>query len=461
MNNNIILLTDSYKVSHYRQYPPKTEYVYSYFESRGGSFEAVKFFGLQYIIKQYLTGQVITQEKIDKAESYFNSHFGDPSLFNKKDWQYILDEHGGKLPVTIKAVPEGTIVPTGNVLMTVENTDPRLFWLTNYLETLLVQAWYPTTTATVSYTMKQIMLNALDKSGDPAGLPFKVHDFGVRGSTTMESSALGGASHLINFMGTDNIPALELLTEYYGAEMSGFSIPASEHSTITSWGKDKEVDAFRNMLESYPKGLVACVSDSFDIFKACGELWGKELKSLVESREGTLVVRPDSGNPIEVVPEILDILSGKFGYTTNTKGYKVLPDYIRVIQGDGINHESLYRICNAIMDSGYSLDNVAFGSGGGLLQQHDRDTSMFAFKCSNICIDGIHQDVFKEPIGSSWKKSKRGRLKLIMNDDQFITVDETTPFKDDIMVEVFRNGELLVDQKLDVIKSREAISVTA
>jgi len=461
MNHNIILLTDSYKVTHYRQYPPKTEYVYSYFESRYGEFPDTKFFGLQYILKQYLTGQRVTRTMIEMADIYFKNHFGDSSLFNREGWEYILTEHGGRLPISIKAVPEGTIVPTSNVLMTVENTDPKVYWLTNYLETLLVQVWYPTTTATVSYAMKQIILDALTMSGDVSGLPFKVHDFGVRGSTTMESSALGGASHLINFMGTDNVPALELLTEFYGADMAGFSIPASEHSTITSWGQDKELDAFRNMLESYPKGLVACVSDSFNIYDACEKLWGTELKSQIENREGTLVIRPDSGDPKEVLPKILEILSGKFGYTTNDKGYKVLPDYLRVIQGDGINHETLYRICKTVMEAGYSLDNLAFGSGGGLLQQCDRDTLSFAFKCSDICIDGIHQDVFKQPVGSEWKKSKKGRLKLVRDDDHgFTTAQYSTPFRDDVLIEVFRDGELLVDQTLDDIRSREVISAT-
>ena len=196
--NNILLLTDSYKFSHYRQYPPKTRTVYSYFESRGGDFPYTCFFGLQYLLKKYLEGEVVTQEKIDYAEDRVNKHLG-PGSFNRAGWQYILDQYQGRLPVMIKAVPEGTVVPNHNVLMTIENTDPNCYWLTNYLETLLVQTWYPTTVATQSRSMKQILLKYLEQTGDPSLIDFKLHDFGFRGSTSVESAGLGGAAHLINF----------------------------------------------------------------------------------------------------------------------------------------------------------------------------------------------------------------------------------------------------------------------
>jgi len=211
------------------QYPPGTEVVYSYFESRGGKFQEITFFGLQYIIKRWLLGQVVTKEKIDEAAEVYEAHMG-PGLFNYDGWMYILEKHGGRLPLRIKAVPEGTTVPYKNVLFTVENTDPKCYWLTNYIETLMVQVWYPTTVCTNSRAQKGIIAKYLDDTADNLdGLPFKLHDFGFRGSSSVESAAIGGAAHLVNFQGTDTIASLIMARDYYGCKMAGFSIPAAEH----------------------------------------------------------------------------------------------------------------------------------------------------------------------------------------------------------------------------------------
>lgn len=268
--NNICWLSDSYKVSHYKQYPPGTRRVYSYFESRTGSVHPqTTFFGLQYWLKQYLAGPVVTAEKIDRAEVLFNKHFGS-KVFNRAGWEHILNKHGGYLPVEIKAAPEGTVVNSSNVLMTVENTDDESYWLTNYLETMLVQVWYPSTVATQSREMKKVITHYLTATGDPSLVDFKLHDFGFRGVTCPEQAAIGGAAHLINFRGTDTIPGVVMANAFYHEDMAGFSIPAAEHSTITSWGRDHEVEACRNMLEQYPTGLVATVSLSFS---SCGVDW--------------------------------------------------------------------------------------------------------------------------------------------------------------------------------------------
>jgi nicotinamide phosphoribosyltransferase len=433
--DNIILMTDSYKVSHWKQYPKGTEKVYSYFESRGGKYNQVLFFGLQYIIKKYLTGVVVTKERIEEADKLFGAHLGDTTLFNKEGWQYILDNHGGKLPVEIKAVSEGTLVDTRKVLFTVENTDPKCFWLTSYLETLLEQIWYPCTIATKSYLLKRTINKFLYLTGND--IPdFKLHDFGYRGSTSQESAGIGDAAHLVNFKGTDTIAGIRLLQKYYSADMPAFSIPAAEHSTITSWGKDNEAKAFENMLDQFPTGLVAVVSDSYDIYNACENIWGKELKGKVENRQGTLIIRPDSGDPKVIVPTLLDILGKAFGYSTNEKGFKVLPSFIRLIQGDGIDEDSLPLILVAVATSGWSADNIAFGSGGGLLQDVTRDTLKFAYKCSNITVDGQDFDVYKDPITDPGKVSKKGR------------------FTDTELQLVFKDGDLLVDQTLDEIRKR-------
>lgn len=435
--NNLILMTDSYKLTHWRQYPPNTTNVYSYFESRGGKFKETVFFGLQYYLKRYLKGAVIQPQHIAEAEAFVAKHLGSAALFNKEGWQYIADKHRGHLPVSICAVPEGKPVPVLTPLMTIENTDPKCFWLTNYLETLLVQVWYATTVATQSREMKRTILEFLEKTGDPAGIGFKLHDFGFRGVSSVESAGTGGCAHLVNFMGTDTIEGAVFARDYYDCEMAGFSIPASEHSTITAWGKENEVKAFENMLTQYPTGLVACVSDSYDIFHACSQYWGKDLKDKVVNREGTLVVRPDSGDPEKVVVKVLDTLGEAFGYTTNAKGYKVLDPHVRVIQGDGIDYESCHGILDNMAKYGWSADNIAFGMGGALLQRLDRDTQKFAFKCSSIVVDGKTTDVWKKPVTSDWKVSKPGRF--------------------NVGPEVFRNGNITKAYTFDEVRANAAL----
>jgi len=460
--HNICLLTDSYRVSHYLQYPPGTRRVYSYFESRSGSVHPqTVFFGLQYWLKEYLSGPVVTQAGIDEADELCRLHFGQP-VFNRAGWEHILNHHGGRLPVEIRAVPEGTVVDASNVLMTVENTDDRVYWLTNYLETLLVQTWYPSTVATQSRAMKQVIARALARSGDPSQIGFKLHDFGFRGVTCPEQAGLGGLAHLTSFLGTDTLAALQFGRRFYHAPMAGFSIPAAEHSTITSWGRAGEIDACRNMLRQYPTGLVAVVSDSYDIFHCCAEIWGGVLKAEVLARDGTLVIRPDSGDPPTTVVRVLEILGEKFGSSKNTQGYRVLPPQVRVIQGDGIDFAMLGKILEAVLAAGWSADNIAFGSGGGLLQKLNRDTQRFAFKCSSILVGNAERDVYKQPVTDSGKISKKGRLKLVRRSDSPDHHFETVPLSDprpDQLQPVFRNGALLSETTLDEVRDRCALGL--
>lgn len=453
--DNILLLTDSYKVSHHRQYPPGTESIYSYFESRGGVFPEIVFFGLQYYLKKYLEGPVVTRAKIDIADELFHAHLGNPNIFNREGWLHILDQHGGHLPVSIKAVPEGTVVPTRNVMMTIENTDPECYWLTNYLETLLVQVWYGCTVATQSRFMKKILLKYLRESGDPSGIDFKLHDFGFRGVSSVETAAVGGAAHLISFKGTDTFAGVITAREYYHEPMAGFSIPAAEHSTITSWGRDNEADAMENMLDQFPTGLVAVVSDSFDIYAACSNIWGDKLKKKILTRDGSLVIRPDSGHPPTVVVEVLELLGDAFDVTLNHQGYKVLPPQVRVIQGDGIDRDMLVKILDNMLAEGWSADNIAFGSGGGLLQKMNRDTSKYAFKCASAIVNGEERDVYKQPITDNGKRSKAGRMKLVRNNNSFETlINDHEDSRPDELKEVFRNGEILIESNFEEIRHR-------
>ena len=438
--HNIILNSDSYKYSQFNQYPANTTGIYSYIESRGGKYDETVFFGLQAFIKEYLTAP-ITQAMIDEAELIITAH-GEP--FNRAGWEYILNVHAGYLPVRIRAVPEGTIVPVKNVLATIENTDPACYWLTSFLETALLRAiWYPTTVATNSREIKKLILDALEKTGDPTTIDFKLHDFGARGVSSLESAGIGGAAHLVNFMGTDTVEALLFARRYYNADMAGFSIPAMEHSTVTSWGRENEVASYRNMIKqnAKPGGLIACVSDSYDIFKAC-ELWGTELKQDVLDSGATVVIRPDSGDPATVVNECLAILDKNFGHTVNAKGFKVLNN-VRVLQGDGITIQSIRSIIFTITMAGYSVDNVAFGQGGALLQIVNRDDQKFAMKCSAALVNGKWVDVFKDPITDAGKQSKKGRVTLYNNGQGKLFSDVINKDYPDELVTVFEDGELI------------------
>ncbi|MCP5335814.1 MAG: nicotinate phosphoribosyltransferase [Oceanospirillaceae bacterium] len=451
--NNLILNTDSYKASHYAQYPAGTEYVSSYIESRGGEFKETLVFGLQAFIKAYLT-KPVTSADVDEAGEILRAH-GVP--FNRDGWEYILATYNGFLPIEIQAVAEGTMLPVGNVMVQVVNTDPNCAWLTSYVETALLRAiWYPTTVATLSKNCKNIIANFMEKTADNiAGLDFKLHDFGSRGASSEETAALGGAAHLINFMGTDTLSGIIAARRFYGADMAGFSIPAAEHSTVTSWGKSDESAAYANMLKQFGGSgkMVAVVSDSYNLWNAIDNIWGDELKAQVENMGGTLVVRPDSGDPIEVVPEAIERLMAKFGYRINNKGFRVLPDCVRLIQGDGVSARSIEAILEVLTARGISTENIAFGMGGELLQKVNRDTQKFAMKASAICINGVWSDVFKDPVTDPGKRSKRGRLALIRCENGYQTVreDELGNRKNELL-SIFRNGVMLIEQKFDEIR---------
>lgn len=450
MKYNLLIDTDSYKYSHIYQFPPNTTNMFYYLESRGGRYRQTLFFGLQYILKEYLTTQV-TKEMVDEAEDFATNH-GLP--FAREAWMYIVEKHNGYLPVKIKAVKEGTIVPVSNVLMTVESTDPKCFWVPSFIETVLMRVWYPITVATQSWHIKQIIKSYLEKTSDDGAvkseLPWKLHDFGSRGVSSSESAGIGGASHLVNFMGSDTVVGVRYANFYYHCKMAGFSIPAAEHSTVISWGKSHEVDAYRNMLQfAKPGSLVAIVSDSYDLEYAVEYLWGEQLHDEVVNSGATIVIRPDSGHPPTIVLKTLQLLDSKFGSSYNTKGYKVL-NSVRVIQGDGINEESIREILELATKAGFSASNIAFGMGGALLQQVNRDTQKFAFKCSEVTVDGVRKAVSKNPITDPSKASKKGRLDLVRNFGKFETVQDNG--FGSMLELVYENGKLMKDYNLKEIR---------
>lgn len=462
LGNNLLLRTDSYKVSHWKQYPPGTQTVFSYIEARGGMFSHAVFFGLQAYLREYLSTPV-TVADVDEAAALMALH-GEP--FNREGWMRLIQVHGGMMPVRIRAVPEGSVIGVRNVLATIENTDPEFFWVTSFLETELLRAiWYPTTVATLSAAAKSTLLRYLDATCDDAQaqIPFKLHDFGARGVSSLESAALGGMAHLVNFMGTDTISALVAARRYYDCDMAGFSIPAAEHSTITGWGRDKEADAYRHMVEQFgkPGALFAVVSDSYDIFNACDKIWGTELKDLVINSGGTLVVRPDSGDPAETVLKVTQILARRFGTTINAKGFMVLNN-VRIMQGDGVNLDSLRLCLSNLYHNGYSAENIAFGMGGGLLQQVNRDTMQWAMKCSAMQVNGEWRDVYKSPVGDANKASKKGRLTLVQDEQGAVQSQRTEAHgagQTDLLKVVFENGEIMRTTSFEEVRRRAAAGV--
>ena len=453
MDFNPILSTDSYKASHWTQYPAGTDGIFSYIESRGGLFNKTTFFGLQIFLKRFMS-QPMTRAMVEEAKAFYAMH-GEP--FNEAGWMRIVDHFAGFLPVRIKAVKEGSVVPTGNVLVTIESTDAETAWIASFLETALLRAvWYPTTVATLSWHVREDILQYLqDTSDDPMGqINFKLHDFGARGVSSGESAAIGGAAHLVNFMGSDTVEGVVAANRYYNSPMAAFSIPAAEHSTITSWGKENEVEAYRNMIRQFSgEGKIfAVVSDSYDIYNAIENLWGGVLRDEVINAKGLLVVRPDSGKPAEVVMRSLKLLESRFGTVKNSKGFKVLNN-VRVIQGDGMDRLSIRGVLMNMKVAGFSADNIAFGMGGGLLQQLNRDTQKFAMKCSAISINGQWRDVFKDPITDAGKTSKKGRIMLWERNGEYITSVAQPEGFIAALEPVFENGKILREQSLDDIRA--------
>lgn len=454
---NLILATDSYKMTHWNQYPEATTGVYSYLEARpGAEFPATVFFGLQPLLEQLERG--FTYADVFEAYSIAAAHFGSNNAFNERGWEALLVKHAGQLPLRIKAVPEGTVVPTGNVLMTVENTDPEFPWLTNYFESLLLHVWYPTTVASLSYSVKQMMKEQLAITSDnPEAVNFMLHDFGYRGVSSHESAAIGGAAHLVNFLGTDTLPAMQLAMHSYDADLESlaFSVPATEHSVMTSLGRAGEMRIVSDLITAHPTGILSVVADSYDIYNFMFEI-GTTFYDRIMGRDGKFVVRPDSVTETHPTPEalcasLIKQLWIQFGGTVNSKGFKVLDQHIGLLWGDGIGPDGIKKILDTIRDAGFSAENMVFGMGGGLLQKVNRDTQRFAFKCAAQKRNRVWVPVSK---GTYGKASKAGRLKLVSRAPHgFTTVTEDKP-GDDVLRTVFEDGQITARDTFDEIRAR-------
>ncbi len=457
---NLILDVDSYKVTHFNQYPQNTKKLYAYIEARNLNSEELIFFGLQAFVKKYLLNP-ITQDDIDEAEKFLLSHIG---VFNRDDWEYILNEHGGFLPIEIKSLDEGTVTNKKIPLLDITNTDEKVPWLVTYIETALLRSlWYPSSVATISREIKKIIFRYLDDTctNFDDQLPFKLHDFGARGVSSYESSRIGGAAHLLNFLGSDTVEGAMFLKDYYDGTDISYSIPASEHSTITAWGKDNENKAHENIINQFllEGKVIASVIDSYNTFETASKTISSELKEKIINSKGTLVVRPDSGKLPDTIIELLNTLSSEenFGYTLNSKGYKELPSYIRVIQGDGVDKNSIEDILISMKENNYSAANITFGMGGALLQKLDRDTYSFAMKVSAIHDGNTWKDVYKEPSNDKTKNSRRGRFAIVQNDELEV-VDLEKLNQTNLLKTRYKDGKLYNETDLKVIRNKVEIN---
>ncbi len=450
---NPLFAIDFYKADHRRQYPEGTEYIYSNFtprKSRLPGVDKVVFFGLQYFIVDYLLNSwqhlFFMRRKAGVLEQY--KRLMDYSLGKDTiDIKHIEQLHDlGYLPIKIKALPEGSLVPIGVPLLTIVNTHPDFFWLTNYFETVLsAYLWKPITSATIAYEYKKLLIRYANKTGAPLDfVKFQAHDFSFRGMSNPQDAVLSGAAHLTSFIGTDAVPAIEFLEDYYFANMEkeiiGRSVPATEHSVMCMGTELSEFETFKRLItEVYPKGIVSIVSDTWDFWKVVTDYLPK-LKDEILKRDGKVVIRPDSGNPVDIIcgdvtatrgtPEfkgaaecLAEIFSGKL----NEKGYFELDPHIGLIYGDSITWKTAEAILYRLDNKNYASSNIVLGVGSYTYQYVTRDTFGFAIKATWGQVSGEARDIFKSPkTDDGTKKSACGLLRVEKENYVFKLYDQQT-----------------------------------
>jgi nicotinamide phosphoribosyltransferase len=461
---NLILDADSYKMTHFPVYPKGIQKSSAYVEARKRDCIIVPF-GLSMLIKKFLLSP-ITMEDIDEAEAYAKKHFitkrksGKP-CFNRDDWEYILKEYGGFIPVKIWSVREGTRVTSQNVLVRVDCDDSRLAWMASYIETMLLRGvWYPSSIASEDYKRWRMIQRYMSASSDNPGFAVvMLHDFAGRGVTCEEQAQIGGAAHTVYFEGSDTISGVRAANLFYKSEMSAYSVAATEHSIQCAFGPMYQEDYLRAVLDefAYEGSIVSIVLDGYDVYRESELLCTTFHDQIVESK-AKIVFRPDSGDPLEVVPKILAMQARYFGFTKNSKGYKVIKN-VGIIQGDGIDTEMIEKLLELVTSLGYSAENIVFGSGGGLLQKINRDTFAWAMKGSAVMIANKWIPIFKDPVTDPGKKSKAGVLTLLRSklNGEFMTasaLEEHDEEWEDMLELFFDCGRLLIDDPLDEIRKR-------
>lgn len=476
---NLILDVDSYKNQHGRMLKDDVEYIQSSIIPRRNKSDVftsyVIPFGYIYAIKEYLS-KPITKENIDEAEEFYQMH-GDS--FDRERWQYIVDKYQGYLPLKINAVKEGVHIPIGFPLVRVENTDPKCAWLVSYIETMFLRAtWYGTTVATNAHAIKNILKESAKKTwSEKAFIDFHLHNFGARGGSSLESEIISSMAHAISFMGSDSMQANRAIKNYYNFNKPYvFSVMASEHSVSCSNADYEARDDFaiavkmldlleeeiekkeklgKGFKETGEQTIVSIVADTYDVYRFTDKYIGQLLKERIEKlaeRGGKIVVRPDSGDPTTMPIEIIKMLMNRFGYSINAKGYKALPPYLGVLQGDGINGKSIQDILNNLEEEKLSLSNLVFGMGGKLVMPtKGRDEYSFAMKATAQKLKDSNewQHLIKDPITDAGKKSLSGHISVFQNENGKMIVSEIERMEKDldywkdVMVEVFNNGKVI------------------
>lgn len=489
MKVNPLTCIDFYKTDHRRQYPKGTTEVYSNFTPRSSHLASVLkrsydnkviFFGLQYFIHDFLINtwneQFFKREKDSVVAAYKRRM--DYALGNDViDVTHIEALHElGYLPIKIKALPEGTRVPIGVPVLTVVNTHPDFFWLTNYLESVMsCYLWKPITSATIAYEYKRLLTDYAIKTGSSIDfVKFQGHDFSFRGMSGMQDSVLSGAAHLTSFCGTDSVAAIDLLEEYYGAnaehELIGCSVPATEHSVMCMGTHEGELETFRRLIQDvYPKGIVSIVSDTWDFWKVITE-YTAILKNAILSRDGKVVIRPDSGDPVKIVagdpnapagsPErkgAIECLWDVFGGTTTRTGHKLLDPHIGLIYGDSLTLERTERILKQLEAKGFASENMVFGIGSFTYQFVTRDSFGFAMKATSGIVNGQRRDIFKDPkTDTGAKKSAKGLLRIEQEGHSLILYEQQSEAEEDqgLLECVFLNSKLMKEVTLSEIRER-------
>lgn len=450
MKKNIPLDTDAYKWTHPWQYPKGLDGIDTSAEARIGSlYDSIWFVGLQGIVEEYLSYPV-TDADIDEAEEDCISTMGYKQYFNREVWEKVRDI--GYLPMEIKAIPEGLEIPKGVIPFKLKATEPWFAKTVQSLETVLMHWWYPSAVCTRSGNIKKGIKPLFDKSCDfPGIMDFLVQDFGSRGTTCPEQSAWGGMAHLVHFQGSDNNTANKYIRDYYGFKGRAKSVWATEHSVAMAFGPGQgEFDYVNHQLDNAPDdAIISVVGDTYDIINFTENVVSSdEIRKKILARAGKFVVRPDSGDFWVIVPQLFEILERKFGYTLNTKGYKLL-NKTGVLQGDKMEEETIIGLYTLTVDDLHlAAENLVVGSGGGLLQVDlNRDTIAAAIKPNKITIDGVRKNIQKNPKSQSSKKSKTGDLKTVRKDGIIQTIsDIDTPDFDsyvDMMIPIWKDGKFI------------------
>ena len=458
---NRVALADSYKYSHASQYPTMNS-MFDYMSSRGGFFPSTIFVGAQPINKEF--SNPIEQWEVDEAYADAQAH-GVP--FDIEGWDYIVQTLNGKIPVRIRSIREGKLIPVNNVLMTFESTDPKVPWTAGWMETVYMKVWYPTTIATKSYYVKKM----LQKYGSPEWAMFAYHNFGDRGCSSVESAAIGGFAHSTQFMGTDNFNSLRFCRNNYGMKTVGsYSVFATEHSTTTAnadGSKIKELEFVQRMLNENPNApIMSFVADSYDVYNFTEKVTGRgsEIRGTIESRPNQkFVIRPDSGEALEVINKMINIMDQNGVFDIEIEGQdgimRKASSNFGILWGDGITPEVIEEILIMVTEMGYAAENMVFGSGGDIMQNVNRDTQRFAIKCSSITLpDGTEQDVFKNPITDPSKASKKGRITTYYNPTtETYFVDRIGMDFDngsyDVLVTVYEDGDMVTEFTMDEIRA--------